>query len=95
MADELHVLVLGGTGACGIAFCEEALRKEIRLTLYVRSPSKLSQHISQNTKVTVIQGTFEDADGLARAASSGATTFVSFAGPQMNSSGMVREELRI
>jgi len=45
--------------------------------------------LKDNPKVTVIEGTFEDEEGLKKAAASGATIFVSFAGPILNSKGTV------
>jgi hypothetical protein len=58
-----------------------------KLTLYVRSPSKVPKDISDNENVTIIQGTLEDEEGLKKAATSGASIFVSFAGPTYGSKG--------
>lgn len=101
-----HILVIGATGKhrasycfrianaflgpAGLEFCSAALEEGHQLTLYVRNPTKLPTDISGNAKVTVIQGTLEDKSGLQQAITSGATVFVSFAGPVANSKGTVR-----
>ncbi|KAI6714736.1 tfdA family oxidoreductase [Diplocarpon mali] len=78
-----HILLLGGTGICGTLFTRAALDAGHTLTLYVRTPSKIPSDISSHTKLRVIQGTFEDGEGLQKAAACGATVFVSFAGPTL------------
>ncbi|KPM43046.1 hypothetical protein AK830_g3520 [Neonectria ditissima] len=82
-----HILVLGATGQTGLDFCSAALKEGHHLTLYVRNPTKIPTDISGNTAVTVVQGTLEDKSGLQKAVSTGATIFVSFAGPGVGSKG--------
>jgi hypothetical protein len=60
------------------------------LTLYVRNPDKLPADLSGNANVTVVKGTLEDEAGLHKVTASGATVFVSFAGPVSTSKGTVR-----
>ena len=83
MSNKHHILLLGGTGLCGQIFAKAALDAGHRLTLYVRTPSKLSSELSQHSNLEVIEGTLEDTDGLLRAASCGADTFISLAGPTL------------
>lgn len=76
-----HILVIGATGQSGLEFCSAALNEGHQLTLYVRNPGKVPAAISGNEKVTVIHGTLENESSLRKAIESGATIFVSFAGP--------------
>lgn len=82
-----HILVFGATGQSGIDFCTIALESGHRLTLYLRNPDKLSSSLKENANVEVLKGTFEDQEGLKKAAACGAKIFVSFAGPTTNSKG--------
>jgi hypothetical protein len=79
-----HILVLGGSSPCGIAFCLAALRDSHTLTLYIRptSISKLPAEISSSA--TIVTGDLTDATALERAISSGAKICVSFLGPIMS-----------
>ena len=76
-----HILLLGGTGLCGTMFTQAALEAGHELTLYVRSPSKLSSSLRTHAQLSVIQGELDDTEGLQKAAACGADTFISFAGP--------------
>ncbi|KAJ5894533.1 hypothetical protein N7495_006224 [Penicillium taxi] len=82
-----HILVIGATGPSGLEFCKAALAQGQKLTLYVRSPAKLPAEISRDANVSVVEGTLEDTSSFQRAAASGPTVFVSFAGPVSNSKG--------
>lgn len=82
-----HILVIGATGPTGKDFCDAALKEGHTLTLYARNPDKLSKDIISDEKVTVLKGTLDDVAGLTKAATSGATIFVSFAGPVASSKG--------
>lgn len=82
-----HILVLGATGPSGVAFCVAALQDGHKLTLYVRNPSKMPASVSSNKSVEVIEGTFDDEEKLASAATCGANTFVTFAGPVVSNKG--------
>jgi uncharacterized protein YbjT (DUF2867 family) len=77
-------------GPSGVEFCKAALRRGYILTLYVRNPAKLPAEITENANVSVVKGTLEDMSSFQRAVTSGASVFVSFAGPVMNSKGTVR-----
>lgn len=79
-------------GASGLEFCKAALVQGHTLTLYVRSPAKLPTEIISSAHVSVAKGTLEDMASFQRAATSGPTIFVSFAGPVSNSKGTVRQE---
>ncbi|KAE8141694.1 hypothetical protein BDV38DRAFT_279043 [Aspergillus pseudotamarii] len=83
----MHFLVLGATGAIGSQFCALALNKGHRLSLLVRNPSNLPQTLVQSPVVEVIEGTLEKETVLDRAASCGASIFVSFAGPSIGTKG--------
>lgn len=76
-----HILVLGSTSPAGIQFCFSALRDGHTLTLYVRSPNKLSDSITSNKNVTIHTGDLTDIPRLEKAITSGAKTCVSFLGP--------------
>lgn len=78
-----HILLLGGSGICGVIFTHAALAAGHKLTLYVRTPSKVPEDISSNADIAIIEGQLDDAEGLKRAAACGADTFVSFAGPTL------------
>lgn len=78
------------TGQSGLDFITAALKAGHKLTLYVRNPDKLPKEISDNENVTIVKGRLDDEDGLKKATSSGATVFVSFAGPVSRSKGTVR-----
>lgn len=73
----------------GLDFCAAALKQGHKLTLYVRNPTKIPPEIASSDDVTVIKGNLEDVAGLEQATASGATHFVSFAGPTVNSKGTV------
>jgi len=82
-ATKHHILLLGGTGICGRLFTTAALEAGHKLTLYVRTPSKLGSEVSSNANVSIIQGEFNDAEGLKKAAACGADIFVCLAGPTL------------
>ncbi|KAF1962647.1 hypothetical protein CC80DRAFT_521705 [Byssothecium circinans] len=82
-----HTLVIGATGPSGLEFCNTALTRGHALTLYVRNPSKLPTDIVNGAQVSVVEGTLEDISSFERAAASGPTVFVSFAGPVAKSKG--------
>ncbi|KAE8324812.1 hypothetical protein BDV39DRAFT_216926 [Aspergillus sergii] len=69
----MHFLVLGATGH--------------HLSLLVRNPKNLPQPLMQNSAVEIIEGTLENEIALDRAASCGASIFVSFAGPPIGTKG--------
>jgi len=83
MESKHHILLLGGTGICGQIFTRAALEAGHKLTLYVRTPSKISSDLSSNANLSVIQGELGDVGGLKKAAACGADTFISLAGPTM------------
>lgn len=78
-----HILLLGGTGICGTIFTRAALEAGHKLTLYVRTPSKIPSELSSNANLSVVQGEFGDAEGLKKAAACGADIFISLAGPTL------------
>lgn len=83
MDTKYHILLLGGTGICGLIFTRAALEAGHKLTLYVRTPSKIPTDLSSNANVSVIQGDLGDAEGLRKAAACGADIFISLAGPTL------------
>jgi len=78
-----HVLLLGGTGLCGLMFTRVALGAGHRVTLYVRSPEKIPADLKGDENLSVIEGDLGDVEGLKKAASCGADVFLSFAGPTL------------
>jgi NAD dependent epimerase/dehydratase family enzyme len=78
-----HILLLGGTGICGLIFTEAALRARHTLTLYVRTPFKIPPELSSNSNLNVIQGEFDDEEAMKKASGCGADIFISLAGPTL------------
>ncbi|CAG8978480.1 hypothetical protein HYALB_00005054 [Hymenoscyphus albidus] len=76
-----NVLVLGSTGPLGVLIVKELLLRDIQTTLFVRNPSKLPSDITQNPKITVIEGTLESAPTTLHATLSNYTTIISTLGP--------------
>jgi hypothetical protein len=83
MSHKQHILLLGGTGVCGQIFAQAALDAGYQLTLYVRTPSKLGKSLIEHPALKIIEGTYDDIDGLSSAASCGADIFISTAGPTL------------
>ena len=83
MSDKHHILLLGGTGICGLIFTQAALEAGHKLTLYVRTPSKIPTDLSSNADLVVIQGELGDVEGLKKAANCGADIFICLAGPTL------------
>ncbi|KAF4633567.1 hypothetical protein G7Y89_g4548 [Cudoniella acicularis] len=83
MTERHHILLLGGTGICGLIFTQAALEAGHKLTLYVRTPSKIPTELLSNANLSIIQGDLGDVDGLKKAASCGADVFISLAGPTL------------
>jgi hypothetical protein len=91
-----HILLLGGTGICGLLFTRAALEAGHQLTLYVRTPSKIPTDLSSNPHLTIIQGELGDGEGLKKVAACGADTFISLAGPTLGRrEGTVRLPLSV
>jgi len=83
MTTKYHILLLGGTGLCGLIFTRAALEAGHRITAYVRSPSKIPYDLSSNSNLSILQGSLGDKEGLKKAAACGANVFVSLAGPTL------------
>lgn len=62
----MRVLVLGGTGAAGILIIRECLRKDHIVVVYARSPEKLPDDISKDSRVIIIKGSLEDEDAISK-----------------------------
>jgi hypothetical protein len=73
----------------GLQFCEEALSQGHQLILLVRNPPKLTDSLHSNAKVLIIEGELSDKKAIEKPTSSGASVFVSFAGPVAASKGTV------
>jgi NAD dependent epimerase/dehydratase family enzyme len=78
-----HILLLGGTGLCGLIFTKAALEAGHHLTLLVRTPSKIPADLSSHASLHVIQGELGDEQAIKKAAECGADVFVSLAGPTL------------
>ena len=76
----MHLLILGGTGPCGIQLIQQALEVNHTVVIYARSPQKLPAHISANPSVTVVVGGLTDKEKLS-AAMSGVHAVLSALGP--------------
>ncbi|CAI7579694.1 unnamed protein product [Penicillium bialowiezense] len=83
----MHILVLGANGAIGRIFCDIALQEGHRLTLFVRTASKVPEDIRLHASTNILEGTLEVDSDLDRAAECGADIFIAFAGPSYGSKG--------
>lgn len=83
MSQKHNILLLGGTGITGQIFTRAALEAGHQLTLYARTPSKLSPDLASHSNLAIIQGELDSLDGLMQAANCGADVFVSLAGPTL------------
>lgn len=57
------------------------------MTIYARSPKKLSWEILNRSNVSVVEGTFEDESAARKAVTGGAEALVSCAGPVFGNRG--------
>ena len=78
-----HILLIGGTGVCGLIFVQVALEAGHKVTIYARTPSKIPADLASNPRLSVIQGELGDEAGLKKAAACGADVFLSLAGPTL------------
>jgi len=78
----MRILVFGSTGPTGILLVREALAtfEQSAIILYVRTPEKLPEDLSQNPNCIVIQGQLDDEDSLSKALE-GADIVLSALGP--------------
>ncbi|TVY54987.1 hypothetical protein LSUE1_G008525, partial [Lachnellula suecica] len=83
MHEKHHILLLGGTGVCGLIFTQAAIDAGHKLTLYVRSSSKIPTELISHHNLDVIQGDLANEEKLKEAAACGADVFISFAGPTL------------
>ncbi|KAJ3822316.1 NAD-P-binding protein [Lentinula raphanica] len=65
----MRVLILGATGPVGISLSQEILSsiQDSTLVLFVRSPQKVPDDLSSNSRVTVITGQLTDIESLTKA----------------------------
>ena len=84
-----HILLFGATGQCGSIFAQRALFADHRVTLYVRSPQKLSKELSSHPKATVVVGQLNDKEKLVEALKYGADSCVLLIGGDPWTSGTV------
>jgi uncharacterized protein YbjT (DUF2867 family) len=84
----MRVVILGGTGPCGILLIEEALAAKHVIVVYARSPQKLPAHLNEHPDTTIVKGELEDSKALDTALA-GADAVLSALGPSFgNPSGM-------
>jgi uncharacterized protein YbjT (DUF2867 family) len=76
----MRVVILGGTGPCGILLIEEALAAKHVIVVYARSPQKLPAHLNEHPDTTIIKGELEDSKALDTALA-GADAVLSALGP--------------
>lgn len=76
----MRLLILGGTGPCGILTCRYALRAGHRLVIYARNPSKLPKDIATHDDVQVVAGELTNAVAL-HSALEGCDAVISSLGP--------------
>lgn len=83
----MRIVILGGTGPCGILLIEEALAAKHVIVVYARSPQKLPAHLNEHPDTTIIKGELEDSKALDTALA-GADAVLSALGPSFgNPSG--------
>jgi uncharacterized protein YbjT (DUF2867 family) len=83
----MRIVVLGGTGPCGILLIEEALAAKHIVVVYARNPQKLPAHLNEHPDITIIKGELEDSKTLDTALA-GADAVLSALGPSFgNPSG--------
>lgn len=63
----MRLLILGGTGPCGLQLIEQALALNHTLVLYLRSPQKLPEAITKNPAVHMVEGQLTDKEKLLEA----------------------------
>ncbi|KAI0358967.1 NAD-P-binding protein [Trametes cingulata] len=63
----MHLLILGGTGPCGLQLIDQALALHHTLIVYARSPQKLPESVRKSPAVTVVEGQLTEADKLSEA----------------------------
>ncbi|KAI1797512.1 NAD(P)-binding protein [Ganoderma leucocontextum] len=63
----MHILILGGTGPCGIQLIQQSLEMNHTVVIYARSPQKLPADISANPSVTLVEGELTNAEKLTSA----------------------------
>ena len=84
MSGKQHILVLGATGVSGIIFVRHVLSlpadSQPKLTLLVRTPSKLPSEVSKSSVIRIVKGELSNTNALDEAMSSGITAVVSFLG---------------
>jgi len=78
----MRILILGGTGASGLALIYKALEvyPAGTVVVYARSPQKLPDDIAQHRSVTIVKGELDELD-KAEAALDGVNAVVSALGP--------------
>ena len=79
----MHIALVAATGKAGTAILEALLRRNHQVTLVVRSPEKLPEHLSG--QVHVVRDDFSDIEKLATAIK-GAAAVVSAYGPASSDS---------
>ncbi|KAH8696462.1 hypothetical protein BGW36DRAFT_428471 [Talaromyces proteolyticus] len=82
-----HILLFGATGAAGSLFAKFALRKNYKLTIYVRNPGKVDPDIASHKNVTVITGELSDQSKLLEAVKTGVDSVVLLVGGDMSTKG--------
>ena len=82
-------------GPSGIAFINAALSAGHDLTIYARSPEKLSWEVLNKSNVNVVEGTFQDEAAARKAVTSGAEALVSCAGPVLGNYGKGTVSLKV
>lgn len=80
----MKVLVLGGTGAVGLAFIDACLAQQHKVVIYARSPQKVPQEIQDNPLVSIVKGELSDEAAL-KAAMTGVHAIISALGPAVSS----------
>jgi len=63
----MRILVIGATGAVGLAIIEQALLQGHQVVVYARSPEKLPETISNDDRVSVHKGSLTDENALTTA----------------------------
>ncbi|THH01538.1 hypothetical protein EW026_g1213 [Hermanssonia centrifuga] len=63
----MHLLILGGTGPCGLLLIQEALEAGHTVVVLVRSPQKLPDSMRSDPSITIVEGQLTDRDTVGKA----------------------------
>lgn len=81
----MNITIFGGTGTTGLLLIEKALTAGHNVTVFARTPAKIS---AENKKLTIVKGELTELSNIERAVK-GADTVISILGPTKDAKGLV------